>query len=144
MCNFVSWKEDEAGNVFFLVDKDLKPRKLKEFKEYNTNWREDICGHGAITWFYPELEGKCQNKELEDFSNLKKFPREVVEAIKNMKMMKIGFNLGLLNKRGKKKYREIQQPAWKKYIEIEQPALKKYGEIQQPAWKKYIEIQQPA
>ena len=130
MCEFVSWKEVDK-DVFFLTNKDLKPRKLKEYKEYNSNWREDLCGHGAIDWFYPEIKGNGKHKECTDFSTPDNFPPLVVEAIKNMEMTNIGFSLGLLNDKGKAEY-----------LKIEQPARTEYEKIQQPAWAEYLKIQQ--
>ena len=53
MCEFVSWIE-VGKDVFFLTNDDLKPRKLNAYKKYNTNWREDLPGHGALYYFYPE------------------------------------------------------------------------------------------
>ena len=143
MCNFVSWKEKD-GDVFYLTDKDLKPKKFKEFKEYNSNWRDDLKGHGAIDWFYPKLKGKCINRECDDFFSPKNFPKEIVKSIKNMELTKIGFNLGLINKEGIKEYQKIEKPAWEEYKKIRQSLWEEYQKIIQSAREEYEKIVQPA
>ena len=137
MCNFVSWKEKD-GEVFYLTNADLKPRKLKKYKEYNANWQEDLCGHGAIDYFYPDTKGR--NKECFDFENPKNFPKEIVKSIKNMEMTKIGIDIRLLNEKGQAEYEKIRQPAWAKYEKIRQQAWAKYEKIEQPAWAEYEKI----
>ena len=144
MCNFVSWKEDKQGNVFFLTNKDLKPRKLKEFKGYNARWRTDLCGHGAIEWFYPELKGKCDDMECEDFSDPKNFPPSIVDAIKNMELTEIGFNIGLLNEKGREEWKKVDQSAWEEYKKIKQSAYEEYKKVERPAHEKYEEVRQSA
>jgi len=142
MCHFVSWKEKDE-QVFFLTNKDLKGRKFSEFKRENERWREDICGHGAIEWFYPELK-TVPNKECTNFSTSENFPKVIVSAIKKLELTKIGYNLELLNTEGKKEYEKIRQSAWEEYEKIEQPALEKYQKIQRSAWEEYEKIQRSA
>ena len=135
MCEFVSLKEKD-GEVFFLTNDDLKPKKLKEFKEFNKHWRRDLPGHGAIEWFYPKMKGVGKQKERTGFGTPDNFPDEIVQTIKSMKMTKIGFNLGLLNDMGRAKYEEVEQQTYAKYHEVQQQAYAKYEEVKQPAfWK---------
>ena len=143
MCQFISWKEDKKGNVFFLQNEDLKPKKLKEYQEYNPRWKEDLHGHGAIEWFYPELKGKCENKECTDFSTPNNFPKQIVKAIKDGELSKIGYNTSLLNAKGMAEYNKIEQSAWKEYNKIQQPALEEYYKIKRSEWAEYNKIEQP-
>ena len=165
MCNFVSWIEHN-NNVYFLTDNDLKPKKLKEFKDYNSLWYEDLPGHGAIRWFYPELEGRGVEHECEDFSTPENFPPEIVTAIKEGKLSKIGVSLELLNEKGPAEYRKIKDSAWAEYEKIKDsaraeyrkiiesalaeyekirdPARAEYEKIKDPAWAEYEKIEQPA
>jgi hypothetical protein len=152
MCEFISWKEHQGKN-YFLTNADLDTKEGK--KLLLTEVKADLCGHGAIESFYPELKGKGINKECKDFSSPDNFPSEIVDAIKKGKLSRIGICLDVLNDKGKTKYEEIRQPAsakyekikqqaWAKYLEIKQQAYAKYKEIEQPAWAKYLEIKQQA
>ena len=104
----------------------------------------DICGHGAIEHYYPELKGKGRNKECSDFSTPNNFPKEIVKAILKGKFVGIEIVLDILTEKGKAEYEKIQQPALAEYKKIRQPALAEYEKIQQPAWAKYEKIRQPA
>ena len=141
MCEFVSWVEYE-GNNYFLTDSELQTKEGE--KLLRPEVIDDLCGHGAIRSYYPELIGKGSNLECVDFSTPLNFPKEIVKMIKQGKMSRIGICIDILNKIGKKKYKEIQALALKKYKEIEAPAWNKYKEIQAPALKKYEEIEAPA
>ena len=141
MCEFVSWIKND-GNIFFLTNDDLKPRKLKKYKEYNKNWREDLCGHGAIRWFYPDIIGGSDQECVS--SEITYYPKEIVQAIKDYKLTKIGYNLKLLNTTGLCEYLKIQQSAYDEYMVIEQLALAKYLNIEKSALAEYEKIRQPA
>ena len=152
MCEFISWKEYE-GNNYFLTNTDLETKEGTKLLKPEV--KVDLCGHGAIEFFYPELKGKGINKECVDFSTPNNFPKEIVEALKNGWLCNIGIALDILNIEGRKKYDEIkasarkeydeiEASARKKYDEIEASARKKYDEIKAPAWKKYDEIEAPA
>ena len=94
----------------------------KEGKKLLTEeYRDDICGHGAIEHFYPELKGKGEKKECIDFSTPKNFPKEIVEALKG-NLSKIGICLDILNEAGKKEYQKIKQSAYAEYDKIKQSA----------------------
>jgi hypothetical protein len=141
MCEFVSWIEHEGKN-YFIQNKDLETKEGK--KLLDSTVKDDLCGHGAILAYYPELKDKGKHKECTDFSSPKNFPKEIARALAQGKLSNIGVVLDVLNDAGRAKYREIEQPAWAKYQEIQQPALAKYLEIEQPAWAKYVEIKQIA
>jgi len=142
MCNFISAIKD-GNEYFYLTKDDLKGKRIKEFKEYNGNfWQEEICGHGAINFFYPEVKG--ERWECEDFSSLKNFPSCVVEDIKKGNFRGIGICIDILNNEGKKKYEKAQQPAWAEYNKVEQPALAEYNKVEQSAWAEYNKVEQSA
>ena len=139
MCDFVS--TIEAGkDVFFLTNSDLKPKKLARFKKENPEWYDDIMGHGALQWFYPDLKGKGIHKEYTDFSTPDNLPIEIVNAIKNLEMTQIGMDLGLLNEAGVVEYEKIRKPAWDEYEKITKPARDEYEKIINPAWDEYEKI----
>ena len=93
MCTFVSWKEYE-GHGYFLTDADLRTKAGE--KLLRPEVRDDLCGHGAIESFWPELKGKGINKECSDFSSPKNFPKEIAKALKTSKMFRLGIPNGLL------------------------------------------------
>ena len=142
MCNFISTIKSKNEH-FYLTKNDLKGKRFKEFKEYNKSfWQEEIRGHGAINFFYPDIKG--EHWECEDFSSQKNFPSCVVEDIKKGNFRGIGICIDILNNEGKKKYNKIIQSAWTEYKKIAQPAWAEYKKIRQSAWTEYKKIAQPA
>ena len=89
MCEFASWIEKD-GDKYFLKDSDLQTKEgrrlVKKLKD-SGKYYEDICGHGAIKEYYPELKNGIE-KECTDFSKLSNFPGEIVEAIKEKLQIK--------------------------------------------------------
>jgi hypothetical protein len=141
MCQFNSWKEYN-GKVYFLTNEDLDTKEGK--KLLNPDVVADLCGHGAVESYYPELKGKGLNRECSDFSSPGNFPKEIVKAIKQGKLSRIGICLDVLNKEGRAEYKKIKQPAWAEYNKIEQPAWAEYNKIEQSAWAEYKKIKQSA
>jgi len=144
MCEFASWYEYK-DMAYFLTNEDLQGKVFEQYKKGNENWKEDICGHGAILYFYPELKDKTKvQKEDIRFNTPKDYPKEMVAAIKEGKMTLVGIGLNLLNKEGKSKYKKIEQPALAEYKKIWQPAYAEYEKIEQAAYAEYKKIKQPA
>ena len=162
MCEFISWIEYENKN-YFLTDKDLESKEGKSLIKFlGNNFQEDIKGHGAIRTYFnggnQELGKKLQwgeDKENTDLSSPDNFPPEIVLAIKEGRMSRIGMSLDLLNDKGKDKYKKITDPAlaeYKKikdqalaeYNKITDPALAEYNKITDPAWAEYNKIKDPA
>ena len=142
MCEFASWYEHES-KAYFLTNEDLQGKVFKEYKKENENWKEDICGHGAILYFYPELKDKTKvQKEDIRFNTPKDYPKEMVAAIRTGKMTLVGIGLNLLNKEGKSEYNKIEQPALAEYKKIEQAAYAEYKKIEQAAYAEYNKIEQ--
>ena len=152
MCQFISWKEYK-GKAYFLTNADLNTKQGKELLK--DEYKDDICGHGAIEHYYPELKGKGVNKECSDFSTPDNFPKEIVKAIKEGRLSRIGICLEVLNVQGIAEYQKIKQPAyaeyekikqsaWAEYKKIEQSALAEYEKIEQSAWAEYKKIEQSA
>jgi len=145
MCEFISWKEYKGKN-YFLTNADLDTKEGRKLLKYlkDNNSMCDLCGHGAIEGYYPELKNKGINKEQTDFSSPANFPKDIAQAIKANNMIKIGFNTNLLNSKGKVEYEKIEQSAYAKYEKIRQSALAEYEKIQQSALAEYEKIQQSA
>ncbi len=142
MCEFIGWIE-KGNEVVFLTNDDLRGKRFNEYKKENLGWERDIVGHGAIKYFYGEVNG--EKKECSDFSTPENFPQQIVEAIKQGRMNKLGICKSVLNKKGIKEYKKIETPAWKEYEKIQQSALKEYNKIRETAFgnivkqKKYRE-----
>ena len=141
MCKFISAIKKD-NNYFYLTKQDLKGKRFKEFKEHNPNWYEDIKGHGAIEFFYPELKGKGSHWECRYFFSPNNFPACIVEDIKKGNFEGIGVCLDILNKEGLEEYEKIQRPALEEYRKIEQSALIEYRKIQLHALEEYRKIEQ--
>jgi len=143
MCEFISWIKLD-NEIVYLNDDCLKDKKGRELRRHlGKAYKEDVKGHGAIRWYYDIEDNVGVNQECES-ANIKNYPKQIIEDIKNCKFKEIGFNLGFLTELALKKYQDIKQPAYEKYLDIEQPAWKKYEDIQQPALKKYQDIKQSA
>ena len=141
MCQFASWVEFKGKN-YFLTNNDLDTKEGK--KLLLPQYKDDIKGHGAIRQYYPELKNKGNNKECEDFSTPANFPKDLVKAIKQGKLSRIGICLDVLNAQGKREYLKIEQPAYAEYQKIEQTAWAEYEKIQQTAYAEYYKIKQTA
>ena len=141
MCEFASWKVYNK-KVYFLKDLDLNTREGRKLLDKTVI--ADLCGHGAIESFYPELKGKGSNEECTNFSSPDNFPKEIVQAIKDGKMTRFGIAIGLLIPSALAEYQKIKQPALAEYQKIEQSALAEYEKIEQSAWAEYEKIEQPA
>jgi hypothetical protein len=135
MCEFVSWIEHEGKN-YFIQNKDLETKEGK--KLLDSTVKDDLCGHGAILAYYPELKDKGTHKECTDFSSPKNFPKEIARALIQGRLANSGIALDVLNDAGRAKYLEIEQPACAKYEEIRRPAYAKYEEIKQTAYFKIV------
>jgi Fe-S cluster biosynthesis and repair protein YggX len=141
MCQFISWKEYEGKN-YFLINEDLETKEGKKLLKEDV--KDDLCGHGALTSYYPELVYKGTSHECSDFSSPYNFPKEIVKAIKQGKLSRIGICVEVLNVLGVKEYNKIKQPALAEYNKIEQSAWAEYNKIEQPALAEYNKIKQPA
>jgi len=143
MCEFISAIKDKE-DYFYLTKQDLKGKKFNEYKKFNVNWKEDIKGHGAIEYIYPELKGRGEHWECTNFSSPKNFPECIVDDIKKGNFEGIGICFDILNEKGRAEYNKIVQPAWAEYDKIVQPALAEYNKIVQPALAEYNKIVQHA
>lgn len=75
MCEFISWKKNSLGEVFFLTDKDVfSPHGRSTLKGTKDN---DVFGHGAIRAFYGEATAYLAEFENKRFWNKASFPAEI-------------------------------------------------------------------
>ena len=121
MCQPISWIEKQ-GHIFFLTSKDLRGKTFAEFKKYNSYWAEDIVGHGAIEYFYPESKDGTKF-EVNDLTKPKAFPEEIVIAMKQGLFRGLFTDEKLLLKRASAEYNKIEQGASAEYNKIEQGAF---------------------
>ena len=152
MCEFISAIKS-GEDYFYLTKDDLKGKKFNEYKKYNSLWKDDIYGHGAIEFFYPDIKG--EHWECEDFSSPDNFPECIVKDIKEGMFEGLGICLDVLNKEGKEefekikdsayaKYEKITNSVYAKYLKIRKPACAKYWKIKDSAWDEYKKIERPA
>jgi len=144
MCDLFSWI-DLDGKIYFLDDNKLNTKEGRELlKLLMPMFEDDLLGHGAIRYYYPELKERGKDYEYTDFSSPDNFPDEIVEAIKSGIFRNFGVCPEILTESASGKYEKIRQPAREEYEKIVQPAWEKYNERTQPAWEKYEKIVQPA
>ena len=94
MCDFVSCVKKKGAKgikYLFLTDSLLKtPKGKATLKKY----KDDICGHGAVRFYFGLGEGveRFEGADVEyiDFSTPANFPAEIVKAIKDCNMIQIG------------------------------------------------------
>ena len=110
--------------MYYLTNADLETKEGRELKKYlnypSQQYYEDICGHGPIRHYYPELKYLGKDKEITDLSNPNNLPEEIVLLIKKGKLSEIGISSDLLNEEGKKKYEKIRQTAYAEFQKIRQ------------------------
>jgi hypothetical protein len=97
ICEFISWIEKDK-KVYFLTYDQIYNTPQGEIlrKEVGGDKPEDFYGHAAIRKYYGNiLNGK--EHELTDFSNPKRFPDEIVVAIKNGEFRGLATPKGLLS-----------------------------------------------
>jgi hypothetical protein len=145
MCEFISWIEFNK-EVFFLDDNKLNTKEGRELLK--SEYKEDIQGHGAIRYYYPELKDRGQNRECINFNDPHNFPSKVVEAIKKGLFTNFGVCPKILTESALRKYSKEEQLAEKEYkkkaelnlkryfIKIQQVGVK-YRSITHPAWEEY-------
>jgi hypothetical protein len=138
MCEFASWKEYKS-KVYFLKDSDLNTKEGKKLLKPEVI--ADICGHGAIEHYYPELARKGENKECNDFSTPANFPKEIVRAIKSGKITRIGISLQLLNAKGRAEYEKVEGQAWAEYEKVEGQAWAEYEKVKGQAWAEHEKVE---
>jgi len=157
MCEFISWYESN-GEVLFLTGNDVfNTKRGRELQKYSKpSSIEDLCGHGAIVFYYDIRDtGKLIPKECTDFSSPKNFPDEIVAAIKAGKMRGLDISFSLLSDAALEEYKKmeqaawaeckkIQQAAWKKYEKTKHPDWAEYKKMEKVAWKKYTKMEQAA
>ena len=141
MCEFVSWIEKDGKN-YFLTGADLASKRGKALRKHCRS-DDDLPGHGAIRWFYGEFTGGI-DKEHTDFRNPKRFPPEIVEAIKGGLMRGMATPQGLLSQAAYAEYRKVTQAAYAEYRKVTQAAYAEYEKVTQPAEAEYRKVTQPA
>ena len=107
MADFVSWLMSEpvpkinkkTGKPtkrlirvpLFLDDDVWHTEAGRELMKYS-KCEKDINGHPALKLYYElsdEAISKCKRHECRDFTDLSRFPEEIIDAIKNMKMVRM-------------------------------------------------------
>ena len=148
MCNPMSWIELEDGKLLYLTTSDMETKRGRSLKLYlGTSFIDDICGHGAIRYFFgtenddgtitPTERGI--NREDNNF-NPGILPKEIVSNIKNGEFRGIFFGeQTLLSAAAWNLYEETTDPARKLYEETTAAARKLYEETTDPARKLYEE-----
>jgi hypothetical protein len=141
MCEFVSWIEYE-GKEYFLVNSDLETKEGKKLLAAPV--KDDLCGHGAILAYYPELKGKGIHKECEDFSNPANFPASIVKEIKAGNLSRIGICVDVLTPIAKKQYEKVEATALEQYEKVKATAWEQYKKVEATAWEQYKKVEATA
>ena len=141
MCEFVSWIEYE-GHEYFLKNSDLETKEGRRLLKSDV--RDDLCGHGAIRSYYPELKDKGLNKECTDFSSQKNFPKAIAKSIKNGELSSIGMCTVVLTAPAWAEYNKVKAPALAEYNKVTDAALAEYNKVTAPALAEYNKVMDAA
>ena len=140
MCEFISWKEFDEGDVLFLTAKDIyHTQRGKELQEHSGS-KDDLIGHGAID-FYHDLKGKGKNKECIDFSSPDNFPPAIVKAIKAGEFRGLGVAEELLTPSAWAEYERVKASAWAEYERVKASALAEYERVKASALAEYERVE---
>ena len=75
MCEFISWKKDSQGSVFFLTDNEVfSPHGRETLKDTKDN---DYIGHGAIDAFFGSATHNLSQFENQNFWDNTPFPPQI-------------------------------------------------------------------
>jgi len=152
MYELVSWIE-YMDNILFLTSKELTTKEGRELKKYlGEQFENDIKGHGAIRKYYGLKSNKGNDRECNDFSSTKKFPPEIVKAIKEGLFEGIGIAVNILTPKAlaeyKKvegqalaEYKKVRGQAWTEYKKVEGQTLADYKKVQGQALAEYEKVQ---
>ena len=78
MCDFISWKEVN-GKILFLTDKEVFSSKGIEMSQNARH--NDFIGHGAINEYFGINRGMGTERELRNFWDTDKLPKEIAEKL---------------------------------------------------------------
>ena len=122
MCKLASWVEVDIKDkkvIYFLDKNKLRGKEGNELKKYlGSKYDNDVVGHGAIRYYYPELKGIGKDREVNDFSNPKRFPKIIADSIKagDFDCFFDSRLVNMLNDKGREEYLKIEQPAYEEYL----------------------------
>jgi hypothetical protein len=85
MCDFVSWKQDSEGNIFFLTDKDVFSPYGRETLGGTRD--HDVLGHGAITAYFGDATRYYSQYENKVFWNKQGFPPQIAVHLESPKTL---------------------------------------------------------
>ncbi len=135
MCHYCSWIEYE-GKEYFLTNADLLTKEGKKLLAPSV--RDDLCGHGAIRSYYPELKNHGTNKECTDFSTQKNFPKAIAKALKAGQLSCIGIPEGVLTAPAWEAYQKATAPAWEAYQKATATAGEAYQKVKATAFTNLV------
>lgn len=115
MGHFISYirgctdKPKKQQPILFLTDKDVwDSERGTKLREYDRG--KDFCGHASLLWYYDITTSNYKKCECRNLAKPSIFPKEIVNAVKNMEMVRISQGdsnwrglLDLLNSKMKKK-----------------------------------------
>ena len=153
MCEFISWKEFDEGDVLFLTAKDIYHTTRGKALQVFSDSEDDLIGHGAIDFFF-DLKSKGKDKECTDFSTPNNFPPAIVKAIKAGEFRGLGVAKKLLTPLAWAKYEKVKTSAWMEYEKVRVSAMAEYEKVKDLAqvehekvkalaWAEYKKVETP-
>ena len=79
MCDFISYIEKSDKKVLFLTNHLIYHTAKGKLLQKQAS-KEDLCGHGAIRFYFGLESGEGKERECTDFSDSKNFPDAIVKA----------------------------------------------------------------
>ena len=132
MCDFISWIEKPGSKKSLFLTNHLiyHTTKGKLLQKEQTR-KEDLCGHGAIRFYFGLEKGEGKERECTDFSDSKNFPVAIVKTIKNGDMRGMADNPpeGMLTPKARAEYHKVVDPARAEYDKVVDPARAEFDKV---------------
>ena len=145
MCDFISYIEKSDKKVLFLTNHLIYHTTLGKLLQKQAS-KGDLCGHGAIRFYFGLESGEGKERECTDFTDSKNFPAAIVKAIKKGEMRGMAQNppAGMLTPKASAEYDKVVAPARSEYHKVVAAASAEYDKVIDPASAEYHKVVDPA
>ena len=141
MCDFISYIEKSDKKVLFLTNHLIYHTAKGKLLQKQAS-KEDLCGHGAIRFYFGLESGEGKERECTDFSDSKNFPDAIVKAIKKGEMRGLAQTppAEMLAPKARAEYRKVVDPAKAEYRKVVAAAEAEYRKVVAAASAEYGKV----
>ena len=141
MCDFISYIEKPDKKVLFLTNHLIYHTAKGKLLQKQAS-KEDLCGHGAIRFYFGLESGEGRERDCTDFSDSKNFPAAIVKAIKRGEMRGMAQTppLRMLTPKARAEYDKVVAAARAEYGKVVDPAIAEYDKVVAAARAEYDKV----